>query len=1849
MALKHNNNTHKDNAEPDGEYFNVKPVFILESDIFGSSKPDKNNYLTHTELFKCIDLTIPANHLNGLPRVIGGVWRIYPDSEEDRQSLVVSSITVRKKRIEVYPRNPKYVEKESPTTVIKKSDCNNDWKCKTCSTHDHISKDCTAEFDKNSQADSDVSSEVSMKQVNQNLRKVRRLFYHNLPKNLLDITHTEESANMLNFPQIQTTHRMTHRKCKQVSCVCLKVTNDEFIKNSTISYAIASLKGPKDTSDPVETPKDPNDPIPRETTWTNQNLIKKAYLKVTAVFKSSEAPPAPDLTGRNHFITEFSYGITRGELRLNLIRENMTVPPIVKPCITKNALPTTEQFDCEEQQAYFFQHNWENHVTSFEHNDRVIFSLSITNGGSLKYIDRDKYRSPEPPTPRIPVTIQGITVFRQFTFHWDLHEPFQLCVRRYSLNCTKPPVYATDVTNNSEITLHWNGWADDLAGIGGYEYEVYKLGNDGTFQSEDQGKLITTGKNISTLDTSATFKVIDTGMYSVVFFAIDQAGNMKPARTLFLYDDSSHVEMNNGTTMKVEQARKDTNYVWVDVDSPVLKVKWPGRFKNEEHYKQLWLASVKPRKHVDPEYDDHYGKRKTTTVPHRQGIVRFETQFTVLSPAITQQVNFVSTSDVRDEATSLSVTWNDGDRLDVTVRAYDIFDIFIDDVVTVFKDTSPPKIENLWLSNGDRVNVSVHSFEDFSKMTVEWNAFDYHSGIDNLEWRLYDNYTKTDIIHGHANLHSQGNSENITDCQNKYGDAPRGPSCYCTSFHGCFHKHFYVKPKINKLSGLITGKDKGVHDSDYYIEVTVVNKALLKTTVVKKITIDVSPPHEGYVQDGIRGDPEIDFQQDLHIDAHWEGFFDRESGVEFYQYIFSDHCFNNDEFKANNETTETYNTFASFEASTEGTYFVSVVAVNRAKENSNVVCSDGVTIMTTMPYIKDFLMSGAKTRPRLLSDNDGNIWFLDNMLQRHFVENITSSCIVSNLENVTMLPLGKPVSQNAVRLCGINNNLHILAVVSKEIQFKMSWKPAIDANLIHDYEVGLSSTASSIAPDIVSFRTTKHHTHFRLNHPDVPDGKEFYIIIKSISKSGVEGLQSIGPFIVDTTKPRFSGSNIDVNLINDFLIANWTADAFEDPDDPYPMYFKYAVGHRPNMYDIQSFQNLQIGGPCKRTVPATCTALSVSHLKWSLHGHHDYYFTIKATNLAGLSVIQTSLRYTHDIQLPAEGIVMDVIPTSNLQNEAKDIEDRDFTPETTSLAVRWTGFIHPHQHVNYSACIGTVPSTCDTSAMKTLETYNSYTFKGLNLQPFQKYYVTLEAGTTGGSVKVSSDGIRVLDIHTNLTGIVIRDGNNCSVAPDLKLSHHSKDTRPTCVEDVEFQSSTTSLHVYWSIPSMYTEYLRDAFVQLEERVFGDIWKEYRKFQYVGKHQYITLSNLDLEPGKTYRAVVKFCAEDLCFSPVYGNGITVIVNPPSSGNITVQQVDEPNHHQLTVTFERMYDPDIKDHTEAQSVIHYYEWALGDNVGIHTIWNEIDNATVVDKEHIQFVVPLNNSLDFSKCRQIFIRGYNKAGIWSTISTEIKTCKVNDGDSLIVSNSVIDAIGIQEKTMDGTKRDGYGHDIYLRRTADGMRVWPLLRHKNYTRAVIDSENLDITSYYKDDAKLQLKDPCSHPDSIKCGFTDKEYVNIIFNVNEELEHGKRYIVCIHAPRTEIQFEKWTEVLEETNTCSDGVTVDLTPPTPGHVWIGIDPDKKYQSSSSDIFVSWDAFTDVEEYKKTVHNSGIKEYQIGIGSTKGGTDVFPYTIVGLVNHYTIHDVRLQNGHEYYATVKALDFATRSAIADSHIQ
>jgi hypothetical protein len=47
---------------------------------------------------------------------------------------------------------------------------------------------------------------------------------------------------------------------------------------------------------------------------------------------------------------------------------------------------------------------------------------------------------------------------------------------------------------------------------------------------------------------------------------------------------------------------------------------------------------------------------------------------------------------------------------------------------------------------------------------------------------------------------------------------------------------------------------------------------------------------------------------------------------------------------------------------------------------------------------------------------------------------------------------------------------------------------------------------------------------------------------------------------------------------------------------------------------------------------------------------------------------------------------------------------------------------------------------------------------------------------------------------------------------------------------------------------------------------------------------------------------------------------------------------------------MKDPDIADTTEARDVVGFYEWALGDDVGIHTTWNEIEKDISVDAKYV-----------------------------------------------------------------------------------------------------------------------------------------------------------------------------------------------------------------------------------------------------------------------------------------------------------
>jgi hypothetical protein len=74
------------------------------------------------------------------------------------------------------------------------------------------------------------------------------------------------------------------------------------------------------------------------------------------------------------------------------------------------------------------------------------------------------------------------------------------------------------------------------------------------------------------------------------------------------------------------------------------------------------------------------------------------------------------------------------------------------------------------------------------------------------------------------------------------------------------------------------------------------------------------------------------------------------------------------------------------------------------------------------------------------------------------------------------------------------------------------------------------------------------------------------------------------------------------------------------------------------------------------------------------------------------------------------------------------------------------------------------------------------------------------------------------------------------------------------------------------------------------------------------------------------------------------------------------------------------------------------------------------------------------------------------------------------------------------------------------------------------------------------------------------------------------RYTVCVHADRKLIERETWIEELVAINACSDGIIVDLTPPTKGRLWIGTNPGISYQVIFQCLYLNLISSMKVEVY-----------------------------------------------------------------------
>ncbi|KAL4221421.1 hypothetical protein ACF0H5_019679 [Mactra antiquata] len=1459
--------------------------------------------------------------------------------------------------------------------------------------------------------------------------------------------------------------------------------------------------------------------------------------------------------------------------------------------------------------------DWYSTYTSltFTHGDALIFYAESTNGGKVTFINWDEGKS------KGFYYLKGATFTRTMELGFDVEPPYHESMR---LNVSDmsfiSPLTTPDFPTNDELTVQ--------------------------------------------------FTVDENGPYGIEITAIDRAENHVTTRRLLIVDDSSIVDLQGQPTNVLQANSKQ----WINKETGDFEIRWPARFINKRHTSGHWLDAVEGG---TSELDDTFdiSERNTSAIHNLNGTVRSEVDRTVTLDDSTWDVNNIYVPQHYFDEERMIITDEeciDGKRIVFTVRTYDVMGVYNEDTVTVMIDTSYPIIENLWLTEENYLNISVHNILEINKLTFEWEVYDEHSGLHEISWRIFDNYTNIEILHGHSHEPPQGEAESLDECNTKYKGYARGPNCYKTPYNGYYHRHYQIKPRVTNLTtgGILENGTHGKHESDYYIQVTATNNANLTTTVYHKITIDTSPPHAGIVHDGLLGQSEVDYQQSTTLSAHWNAFFDKESSVWFYLYGFSTRCLNEDDFDIHNVDNilihKTYETSAEYQVNDVGTYYTTVIAYNHALDGSIPVCSDGVTVDILPPQVTEIVIKDSVIKQGILQDStSGKIYMLDKHREIKEIFNPTATQINKATTLPTSIinnyPKSRFLNGSEIILHGPKFNDESLTklstnpttLVSFDTHLTLSWNVSDTPSGILDFDVGLATHLSDY-PDIMDFRSSHHHKFITILYPNIWDGSLFDILIKATTKSGVTNIKSIGPIQVDLTPPIFQGDvsiKLEADENDDLLLVEWNEDCFIDDIDRNPLTFSLAIGSSQHGTDIKSFSSLTSGGSCITTEPPTCTIVNITTLPWLLHQGEGYYITIKAENTAGLYVLSTSEPYIHYTELTSKGVVYDL--DINDENKIKDKYDVDFQIENTSLCVGWSGFIHPHEDITFNVQIYD-NLTMNAIYSQTVVNASFVKFTDIELQPYTTYYPTVTAMTRAGNITSMSDGVTVIIENDQLDWLTVYDGpgmyTSNQTAYNVERSHHYEDKRLTWSEDVDYQSSTNKLEAYWSVPVDKMYFVKDVYWAIQEKApVADYWTMFRDYEHLKTTDSLEANELQLIPGRMYRTLIKYCAGKYCYKPSHSNGVTIIPSPPLTGNLQVEVVDT----NLTVYLEAFVDSDIEDIDEQFKVMDNYEWAFTDNINngrLVTKWKLVDIDDIYNTQ-LNFTIALNGTITFTKCWRLAVRGYTKAGLSSVVSTEIRNCSnINE----VRPSIVIDAYG-EAVLSPNSRHEGQG--IYLEENAlwplsdvdytpyNNMlsAVWPTLRHKNYKWAVLTLTVDDPLMFYKSTSDISLSDPCSHPNAMKCGTTENGYINVRFDEGE-LQHGHRYITCVHAASTQLQHEFWIQDLDEVNECSDGITIDLTPPETAEVWIGNEKGQLFQTSTTDLSVNWNSFSDVEELENSPHSSGIAYYETALGTSYGGTDIVDFINVGLTNHRTFHQLSLKPGYTYFATVKAFDFVQQNS-------
>ena len=768
----------------------------------------------------------------------------------------------------------------------------------------------------------------------------------------------------------------------------------------------------------------------------------------------------------------------------------------------------------------------------------------------------------------------------------------------------------------------------------------------------------------------------------------------------------------------------------------------------------------------------------------------------------------------------------------------------------------------------------------------------------------------------------------------------------------------------------------------------------------------------------------------------------------------------------------------------------------------------------------------------------------------------------------------------------------------------VSWTASDNAG-IRSYQFGLSRSSNHSEPIVMlPMQTTAGQTHFSAHMPALVSGLEFYIVISATDLAMYVTTVVVGPVVIDTSPPRLNGS-LQMQQIDQLVLVWWEEKTFIDQEDRSGLdsTLQYALDRRQLGTDVLDYTSLP-SSPHSSCPTSNCIAIDTGTLQ--LIPGIEYYVSIRVANSAGLSSTFSAEPFYQNFPLSSCLSVFEADPDSSPDVASLGFlpqqEDVDILMDDETILVGWSGLYGNHLNATFTVALGSQPGRSDIAPFVSVDSEHSYSFTDLELSPGSMYFTTVKASNSLNQVSASSDGF--LYLPADSTGGYVWDG----------LSDG----------DINYTAYRSEVSARWYFPSSLTPrvtYYRWGLFRAADDNTSNL-TEVLPFRNTGRKKSV-IAPVRLQPNVTYINAAQACLKQICLDPIYSNGFR-LTDPPKAGSVVADYralvIDSTSgissRGLINISWSSFEDADLVR----------YRWAVSTSSSagydLVTEWRNVSASTQMVAQTLDAPLSLHVS------HWVVVTAINSAGLQTSAVTPLiiqgpeapPLIVLDVADNAVSSLSTTDWRNVEHHSPDFT-------DIEYSRSFNSLSAsWSSLRYSLYNYSI---------------STERVFKACDQPNLVTCGST---IANAVTVTSLSLLDGERYYFCVRAIAD--NFIPPSAAPLGVTACSNGITIDLSPPKAGCVQIlpptlpsqlpelssGNQAEERsspeqpracvnqsgYQASTSVLRIVWDRFVDSEENRNVPHAYGISYYEYAIGKICVHTHIHTNTYTHTYTHTHIH-------------------------------